>query len=343
MTIYDLAKLAGVSPRTVTRAFRNDPLISAKTRERILRIAAEHDYRPNDVARRIRGDLIRILAVSVGAVEVFTSDILKGFENAKNALRNYKTEVRILSFPDMQSFADSSAELLANGVNGIAVAALDRLPPDLSAFLLERGIPVMTVLAGDEASPYDGFPLGDVSVDTEMKGRMAGNLLALLKPGGRFGIFTGSLDTAHHRASLRGFREETEKRGATSVAIWDTKDDPDRAAELARLCIRDPDPCDGIFFASANSVAPIEVFRAEGYQPAIVASDIFPKMSDWLRDGTVQAVVFQNPEKQSRIAVMNLYAWLAEGRLPEKRTKISPQLVLGSNLSVYEKDDLVSI
>ena len=103
------------------------------------------------------------------------------------------------------------------------------------------------------------------------------------------------------------------------------------------------EPFDGVFFASANSVAPLAQFRAHGYRPAVVASDIFPKMSEYLRDGTVLATVFQNPEKQSRIAVMNLYSYLAEGRRPERMLKITPQLVLRGNLSVYESDEIVKI
>ncbi len=45
----ELAKLAGVSHMTVSRAFRNDPSISEATRERILELAAKHGYQPNPI------------------------------------------------------------------------------------------------------------------------------------------------------------------------------------------------------------------------------------------------------------------------------------------------------
>ncbi|MGL5839348.1 MAG: LacI family DNA-binding transcriptional regulator, partial [Sphingorhabdus sp.] len=52
--ISDLAKIAGVSPGTVSRALSDTGLISEKTRERIKALAREHDFRPNVMARNLR-------------------------------------------------------------------------------------------------------------------------------------------------------------------------------------------------------------------------------------------------------------------------------------------------
>lgn len=52
--ISDLAKLAGVSPGTVSRALTDTGLISQKTRDRIKALAREHDFRPNIMARNLR-------------------------------------------------------------------------------------------------------------------------------------------------------------------------------------------------------------------------------------------------------------------------------------------------
>jgi DNA-binding LacI/PurR family transcriptional regulator len=52
--ISDLARIAGVSPGTVSRALSDAGLISQKTRERIKALAREHDFRPNIMARNLR-------------------------------------------------------------------------------------------------------------------------------------------------------------------------------------------------------------------------------------------------------------------------------------------------
>jgi DNA-binding LacI/PurR family transcriptional regulator len=52
--ITDLARLAGVSPGTVSRALANSTLLNKNTRERIQALAREHDFRPNIMARNLR-------------------------------------------------------------------------------------------------------------------------------------------------------------------------------------------------------------------------------------------------------------------------------------------------
>jgi DNA-binding LacI/PurR family transcriptional regulator len=52
-TIADIARLAGVSKSTVSRALNDSPLIGTETKERIREIAREHRFEMNDPARRL--------------------------------------------------------------------------------------------------------------------------------------------------------------------------------------------------------------------------------------------------------------------------------------------------
>ena len=54
-TIIAIAERVGVSPATVSRALNNVPGVSADKRRQILAVAAELDYHPNVVARRLQG------------------------------------------------------------------------------------------------------------------------------------------------------------------------------------------------------------------------------------------------------------------------------------------------
>jgi DNA-binding LacI/PurR family transcriptional regulator len=65
VTIRDVARLAGVSPGTVSRAIRNSPLVNKETRKRIMEAVEELDYRPNLAARRLV--LGRTLTIAVMA------------------------------------------------------------------------------------------------------------------------------------------------------------------------------------------------------------------------------------------------------------------------------------
>ncbi|MBR1407853.1 MAG: LacI family DNA-binding transcriptional regulator [Clostridia bacterium] len=53
MTIYDIAKIAGVSPGTVSRVVNKKPGVKQSTRERIERLLEEHHYTPDLNARAL--------------------------------------------------------------------------------------------------------------------------------------------------------------------------------------------------------------------------------------------------------------------------------------------------
>ena len=53
-TMNQLAKLAGVSVSTVSRALAGNPVINDRTREKVVALAREHGFQPNMVARNLR-------------------------------------------------------------------------------------------------------------------------------------------------------------------------------------------------------------------------------------------------------------------------------------------------
>lgn len=57
--------MAGVSAGTVSRALAGNPLVNAATRERILAIARAHDFRPNQMARRLRTKETGVIGVVI--------------------------------------------------------------------------------------------------------------------------------------------------------------------------------------------------------------------------------------------------------------------------------------
>lgn len=82
-TLHDLARAAGVSAMTVSRALRGQPRVAEATRERILALAAEMDYRPDpDLARlmhRVRSrKAVRFRAVVAVIREWVPDDDLLG-------------------------------------------------------------------------------------------------------------------------------------------------------------------------------------------------------------------------------------------------------------------------
>jgi len=82
-SIKDIARAAGVSPSTVSRALRNRPGISAKTGTRIRRLAEEMDYTPSLLARSlVTRDTATIGLVITYASDPFLAPLVAGVEEA---------------------------------------------------------------------------------------------------------------------------------------------------------------------------------------------------------------------------------------------------------------------
>jgi LacI family transcriptional regulator len=66
-TIRDVAAACGVSPMTVSLVLNNRGRVSAETRERVLQVVRELDYRPGVSEPNSRRKPINVLGVMAGA------------------------------------------------------------------------------------------------------------------------------------------------------------------------------------------------------------------------------------------------------------------------------------
>lgn len=64
-TLADLARIAGVSAGTVSRALAGKALVNPETRERIQTLAREHGFRPNQMASKLRSRKTGVIGVVI--------------------------------------------------------------------------------------------------------------------------------------------------------------------------------------------------------------------------------------------------------------------------------------
>ena len=92
--IMDVARRAGVSPSTVSRSLRGSAKVSAGTRDRVLRAAAELRYVPSPAASRLASGRAGAVGVVVPfAFRWFFTEVLTGLEGP---LRDAGYDVRAL-------------------------------------------------------------------------------------------------------------------------------------------------------------------------------------------------------------------------------------------------------
>jgi len=86
VSIKDIARLAGVSHSTVSRALNHSPLIPATTAERIQRIAAEKGYSASAVARSLVTRKTMAIGVVVTSIaDPFNGEVVAGIEEVANS------------------------------------------------------------------------------------------------------------------------------------------------------------------------------------------------------------------------------------------------------------------
>jgi DNA-binding LacI/PurR family transcriptional regulator len=81
VSIYDIAKIAGVSPSTVSRALEDHPRIGVKTRKRIQELAREMEYVPSTVARSLAANKTWTIGMVLATIsDPFMGRVVEGVE-----------------------------------------------------------------------------------------------------------------------------------------------------------------------------------------------------------------------------------------------------------------------
>jgi len=89
-TIKDVAKKAGVSTATISRALNNDVKVKEKTKNKILKTVKEMDFVLNQSAKRLRSKITHTIGIVVSNIlSAYDTEVIKGIE-AKAGELNYK-------------------------------------------------------------------------------------------------------------------------------------------------------------------------------------------------------------------------------------------------------------
>ena len=85
VTIYDLARKLNVSIATISRALKDDPVVSKKTKKKVFDLAEEMGYRYNHFARNLREQRTYTIGVIVPRLDsYFMSTVIAGIESVAN-------------------------------------------------------------------------------------------------------------------------------------------------------------------------------------------------------------------------------------------------------------------
>lgn len=137
----DVARLAGVSQKTVSRVFNNEPNVTEGTRNRVHAAARQLGYRPNGAARALlTGRTYRIGVVSLGTAYFGPSTLLVALQRAARGT-SYTLSIANTFEADPIGVAAAADDLLSEGVEAIILSE----PIDDGGEPLEVDVPVLTL------------------------------------------------------------------------------------------------------------------------------------------------------------------------------------------------------
>ncbi|GAA0525604.1 LacI family DNA-binding transcriptional regulator [Chitinophaga japonensis] len=143
VTIYDLAEKLNISVATVSRALKDDPVVSKKTRKKIYDLAEEMGYRSNHFARNLRNQRTDTIGVIVPRLNsYFMSTIIAGIEQVANS-QGYNLIIS-QSSESAEKEVRSARTMFNNRVDGLLVSlAYDSDNLDHFSSFFKKDIPLL--------------------------------------------------------------------------------------------------------------------------------------------------------------------------------------------------------
>lgn len=249
VTLQDVARHAGVSPMTVSRAITFAGKVKPETRERVMAAARDLNYRPNIAARSLATqDVVRIAVLYANPSGAYLSALLLGMiEHAAEI----GCQLVVERWDDNLTPAGLLAKLRLTSVDGII------LPPPLSdseavtAALTSAKMPFVCVASGREAEDISSVSIDDFAAAHALTRH-------LIDLGHRtIGFITGDPGSYASHRRREGFVAAMSDSGlaVNPAHIQQGLFTYRSGMEAARLILSDPTPPTALFAANDDMAA----------------------------------------------------------------------------------------
>jgi len=145
VTLADIAARADVTPMTVSRVINNSGYVHAETRERVLRVARQMNYRRNGLARGLKRQCTETVGMVIGDIaNPFAAELTRGVREVLEE-RGYSLFICISEHKakeDVQAF-ESLADHRADGI--IVATRASKSGNERLEELIDSGIPVSLI------------------------------------------------------------------------------------------------------------------------------------------------------------------------------------------------------
>lgn len=343
VTLKQIAELAGVSIGTVDRALNGRGRISTDTKQRILKIAKQLDYRPNMLASSLsKKRKLHIGIIMSCKPEEFCNHLIHGVKDALDEISTYGVNTEFI-FTETLSYKDQMK----------AVSMLDT--DKFDAFLVNAG----SRSVGDwiDGIVKDGKSVVTFNTDVEecnrlcyvgenpySAGLLVGNMInEILPKAKKIVLFMGFKDNYSHSERCRGVKDAVRSANPNVKFLeLEYQDVADSARQKMEQVLKDEPDIQAVFAASATGVWGIGQVVSEmqkDSRPKVFGYDVNHKVAELMDLNICQATAFQDPYWQGYYSMKILSEHLLS-KQPITRDKyiIRTKLVLKNNVKDYLLD-----
>ncbi len=185
-TSYDVARAAGVSQSAVSRCFAPGGSIAPKTRETVMRVAAELGYRPNALAQGLISGRTNLVAVLISSLtNLYYPEVLS---ELTHQLTDHDNRVLLFALKAEGDVDEALDQVFRHSVDGVICAA--RLSDTQVRMFEDHRVPLVLYNRTAQSAPAASVCCDSVAGEQELVSRL------LASGHRRFGVIAGPEDSS---------------------------------------------------------------------------------------------------------------------------------------------------
>lgn len=278
-SMKEVAQKAGVSIATVSAVVNDTKYVSNELKEKIEQVIKELNYRPNRIARSLKGKETKLIGVTVTEItNPFYPLMLKGVEDTAivsgfNVILSTTSDNEDMELKLLESMLDQ-------GVDGVILATIDKSDSKALKLLEKENVP--TVLINRAPKDYTG---SKVCIDSCKVGMLATEHLLQLGHE-KIAFFGGERQNTKEREVA--FLKTMEKNGLHVPQEWviDSEYDLEKTSQITKGIIKSGNIPTAVYAASDLIAFGVSrAFLEEGFSIpkdiSIIGSDNIPFSADF--------------------------------------------------------------
>jgi LacI family transcriptional regulator len=344
--IKDIAEKASVSIGTVDRVIHNRGEVSPETRDRVLQIIHDMQYKPDYLARALKSKKsfrVGVIIPDGSGGNEFWKSPLKGIDEALEEILPFELQVDYHLFDQFrkESFVERSHQLLNEQPHGVMVAPVFfRETYSFLNRLKALNIPFVLINSNINHPAQQCF----IGQDSMRSGQLAAHLMSYGLPAGSEVIIINiarERDNYNHiKYREEGFKQFfSQQNMLTRISLVraniNSSDKRDLFKRLEKILFNGKQT-GGIFVTNSRVYAVAEFLdKNKMYDLKLIGYDLIDQNIRYLEKGIIDFLISQKPKEQGYAGIMSLFNLLVQEKKPEPETYIPIDIITTENLEYY--------